>query len=91
MNVEFGKFGDGGMAIVTDAFFEHRIRRVEYYRDQRLILLVYDQEPELQGELMHYELSDAAVKLAEASDNVTIIMSSPDRKVYGYDVSLVKV
>ncbi len=91
MNVEFGKFGDGGMAIVSDDFFPHRIRRVEYYRDQRLIQLVYDQDPELQGELMHYELSDAAVKLAEASENVTIIMASPDKKVYGYHVTLVKV
>lgn len=90
MNVELGKLADGGLMIMCDLPFPHHIRRVEYYSDQKLILLIYDQ-PEHEGDLMHYELSDVASQLVEANAQVLIVDCSPDKKLYGYDVSLVKV
>jgi hypothetical protein len=90
MNIELGKLPDGGLIIMADGQFTHDIRRVEYYRDQRLIMLIYD-DPEHEGELMHYELPDVAAHAVEASPSVMVIDKSPDRKLYGYDVPLVQV
>ncbi len=91
MRIELGKFGDGGLMLLSDSAFPHQIRRVEYYRDQKLILLVYDEDPELEGELMHYEVSDVAKGLIENNASILIVSCAPNRKLYGYDVSLVKV
>lgn len=90
MNIELGQLRDGTLVILSDAHFPQDIRRIEYYRDQRLMMLIYD-DPDHDGELMHYELSDIAAEKVEASPTVTVIDKSPERKLYGYDVPLVQV
>ncbi len=90
MNIELGQMADGSIMIMADADFSYDVRRVEYYRDQRLVMLIYD-EPGHEGELMHHELNDRANALMEASGSILIINQSPDRKLYGYDVPLVQV
>ncbi|AEP10624.1 hypothetical protein [Micavibrio aeruginosavorus] len=89
MNVELGKLPDGGLVVMCDSHFPHEIRRIEYYRDQRLMMLVYDADHE--GDLMHYELSDVCANTVENSPNVMIVDHSPGRKLYGYDVPLVQI
>ncbi len=90
MNVELGQLADGGLVVMCDAPFPHEIRRIEYYRDQRLMMLVYD-TPDHDSDLMHYELSDVAASSVEASPSVLVVDHAPDRKLYGYDVPLVQV
>jgi hypothetical protein len=55
-----------------------------------LMMLVYD-DPEHEGDLMHYELPDVAHEAVEASPSIMIIDHGPGRKLYGYDVPLVHV
>ncbi len=90
MNIDLGRLADGGLVIVADAQFAHDIRRIEYYRDQRLMMLIYD-DPDHEGELMHYELPDVAAAIVESSPSIMILDKSPDKKLYGYDVPLVQV
>lgn len=90
MNVELGKLSDGGLVVMCDAPFPHAIRRIEYYRDQRLMMLVYA-IPNHEGDLMHYELSGIAAHSIESSPSVLIVDHASDRKLYGYDVPLVQV
>jgi hypothetical protein len=90
MNVELGKMSDGGLVVMCDAPFPHEIRRIEYYRDQHLMMLVYD-TPDHEGDLMHYELSGVAAHSVESSPSVMVVDHAPDRKLYGYDVPLVQV
>ena len=90
MNVELGRLADGGLVVMCDAPFPHEIRRIEYYRDQRLMMLVYDQV-EHEGDLMHYELNDVAVQAVETCPSVLVVDHSANRKLYGYDVPLVQV
>ena len=89
MNVELGKLPDGALVVMCDTHFPHEIRRIEYYRDQRLMMLVYNADHE--GDLMHYELSDVCAHTVENSPNVIVVDHAPNRAVYGYDVPLVQV
>lgn len=90
MNVELGKLNDGGLVIMCDSPFPHEIRRIEYYREQHLMMLVYD-NPTHEGDLMHYELNGIAAQSVESSPSVLVVDHSPDRKLYSYDVPLVQV
>lgn len=90
MNVELGKLSDGGLVVMCDAPFPHEIRRIEYYRDQRLMMLVYD-DPDHEGDLMHHELSEVAAHTVESSPSVLVVDHSPGHKLYGYDVPLIQV
>ena len=90
MNVELGKLADGGLVIMADSPFPHEIRRIEYYRDQRLMMLVYN-DPAHEGDLMHYELSGVNARSVETSPSVMVVDHTPDHKIYGYDVPLVQI
>ena len=90
MNIQLNQTEAGGLIIAGDEPFPHEIRHVEYHRDQKLMLLVYDNE-EQDDELMHYEIPDSAVDNIESSPSILIITYKPDRKIYGYDVPLIRV
>lgn len=89
MHVELGKLRDGRMMIMCDAPFPHVVQRVEYYRDQKLLLLVYD-HPDQQDELLHYELNDVSAKLADMNSQILIVSKEDDSRIYSYGVELVK-
>jgi hypothetical protein len=91
MRVELGKLRDGRMMMMCDAPFPHVVQRVEYYREQKLFLLVYD-HPDQQDDLLHYELNDVSAKLADANSSILIVSRlAGDRRINGYGVELVKV
>lgn len=92
MNVELGQLPDGGLVVVADQRFPHDIRRIEYYRDQRLMMLVYD-DPAHEGELMHQELKDHVAELVEASPSIMIVDKGPPPAhiLHGYEVPLVQI
>lgn len=91
MNIELGQMKDGGLVIMGDPPFGRTISRVEYYRDQRLMMLVYDAMGDEESDLMHYELSEPAITKVETSPNVLIVDKMPDQRLHGYDVPLVHI
>ncbi len=90
MNIELGILNDGRVMLVSDQPMPHVVKRVEYYRDQRLFMLVYKTSDE-EGELMHYEVPESMVKPVEKSPNVLVYSLFPGLKPLGYKVPLIKV
>lgn len=90
MNIELGILNDGGILLVSDRPLPHIVKRVEFYRDQKLFMLVYD-NPAENAELMHYEIPDAMTKPVEKSPNVLIYSLFPNHEPIGYKVPLVKI
>ncbi len=90
MNVELGTLPDGNLVVVADMAFHKDVVRVEYYRDQRLMMLVYD-DPAHNGDLMDYELTEDAARHAERSPSVLIVTAEPGKELLGYPVPLVQV
>jgi hypothetical protein len=89
MNVELGILKDGGVILVSDEGFPELVRRIEYYRDQRLIMLIYKNDDE--GQLMHYEVPQDMQVPIEKSPNVLIYSLFKDHAPIGYKVPLIKV
>jgi hypothetical protein len=90
MNIELGVLNDGGILLVSDQPLMDVVKRVEFYRDQRLLMLVYDNDNE-DSELMHYEVPGAMAYPVEKSPNVVIYSLYPDHEPIGYKVPLIKV
>ena len=90
MNVELGVLKDGGVTLMADAPFPEIIKRVEFYRDQRLFMLVYDNANQ-DSELMHFEIPDYMARPVEKSPNVVMYCIFPDHAPVGYTVPLIKV
>ncbi len=91
MNVSLGSLPDGDLVLVSDATFPADIKRIEYYRDQKLFMLVYDQ-PDHEGELMHYEIADDLARKVERKSSMVVI--EPDQatgRPMGYYTSLIQV
>lgn len=91
MSFSLGVLPDGDLAIVSDMSLPGDIKRVEYYRDQRLLMLVYDL-PDHDGELMQQELRpDVAEKVQHRSSLVIVEPSKHSGKPMGYYASLIQI
>lgn len=91
MNVELGRLPGGGVVLAADPEFPDLIKRVEYYRDQRLLMLIYD-DLEHEGELMHYEMQDEVDEFVRQAPGLTLVACNPRTNApYGYQVPLVQV
>lgn len=91
MDIELGQLPDGDLALVCGAALPADLKRVEYYRAQRLFMLVYDL-PDHEGELMHYELKpEVAQKVQRCSSLVVIEPNKKTGKATGYYTSLIQV
>ncbi|MCB1722003.1 MAG: hypothetical protein KDI11_09630 [Alphaproteobacteria bacterium] len=89
MNIELGILNDGGVVLVSDNPLPEVVRRVEYYRDQRLFMLVYNNDDE--GQLMDYEIPEDMSHPIEKSPNVIIYTMFKNHDPIGYKVPLIKV
>jgi hypothetical protein len=90
MNIELGVLHDGSVMMVSDQPLPDMVCRVEYYRDQRLFMLVYDDESN-EEDLMHYEIPDYLTTPVEKSPNIIVYSLFPDHEPIGYKVPLVQV
>lgn len=91
MNIELGLLNDGRVMLVSDEPLPHIISHVEYYRDQRLFMLIYESEGEDNELLMHYEVPLNMSDKVEKSPNMIIYCIFPNKKALGYKVPLIKV
>lgn len=91
MNVDLAQLNDGRIAVVTDAALPAQMRRIEYYRDQRLFMFIYDL-PDHDGDLMHYELPESVAREIERVGELVIIVNDvANANQYDYTVPLIKV
>jgi len=90
MNIELGILNDGRVAMVTDTLLPDVVRRVEYYREQRLFQLVYD-DGELEDHLMECELPEYMSAPVEKCPNVIILTIVDGLEPLGYKAPLIKV
>lgn len=89
MNIELGILKDGGVVLVADAPLPEVVQRIEYYRDQRLFMLVYRDSTE--GQLMDYEIPEDMAMPIEKSPNVIVYTLFKSHDPVGYKVPLIKV
>ncbi|MGH1456524.1 MAG: hypothetical protein ACRBDI_07070 [Alphaproteobacteria bacterium] len=90
MNIELGILHDGSVMMVSDKPLPDMVCRVEYYRDQRLFMLVYDDEAHAE-DLMHYEIPENLASPVENSPNIMIYSLFSNHEPIGYKVPLVQV
>lgn len=90
MNVELGQLADGSLVVASDADFPNNVRRIEYHRDQRLMMLIYD-DPTHDGELMQHELPESTADIVEAAATVLIVSGRPEEALHAYDVPLIQI
>lgn len=90
MNIELGVLNDGVVMMVSDRPLPHIVKRIEFYRDQRLMMLVYHSR-ETDSELMQYEIPMDLTDHVEQAPNVIVYSLYPNHEPVGYKVPLVKV
>lgn len=89
MNIELGILNDGGVILASDAPLPGIVRRIEYYRDQRLFMLIYNHDET--GQLMDYEIPENMAAPIEKSPDVIVYSMFKDHAPIGYKVPLIKV
>lgn len=90
-NIELGYLANGNIAFMSDTAFPGRVKRVEYYRDQRLLMVIY-QDNAHEDDLMQYEISEDAAHKVEHSPEVLIYEDNAgDGQPNGYYTSLVQI
>lgn len=82
--------------LVSDRPLPSVVSRVEYYREQRLFMLVYNtitaqDDDNEDSDLLEYEIPENMAKPVEHSPNVIIYSLFPDHDPIGYKVPLIKV
>ncbi len=90
MNIELGLLHDGNVMLVSDTPLPDIVCRVEYYREQRLFMVVYGDDNQTE-EMMHYEVPENMATPVENTPNIMIYSLFPDREPIGYKVPLVQV
>ena len=88
MRIELGILNDGGVMLVSDQPLPRVVKRVEFYRDQKLMMLVYNSEED-ESDLMHYEVPHDMVSSIETSPNVIIYSLFPNHEPIGYKAPLI--
>ncbi|MFP4097384.1 MAG: hypothetical protein ACLFP8_02665 [Alphaproteobacteria bacterium] len=91
MNIELGVLHDGTVMMVSDTPLPDIVRRVEYYREQRLFMVVYSDEDEHPDELLHYEIPEDMASPIENTPNIIVYSLFPNHEPIGYKVPLVQV
>lgn len=90
MNLELAKMNDDRILLVSDTPMPDVVKRVEYYRDQRLFMIVWYDE-NMDELLMHHEVPIDFAMAIEKTPNILIYSFYPDHDPIGYKVPLIKV
>lgn len=90
MKIEIGILDDGRITLVCDKPLPDIVKRVEYYREQRLVMLVYDDKA-FHDQLMECELPEHMAAPIEQAPDVVIFTLFPGLEPVGYKAPLIKV
>ncbi|HFB54814.1 MAG TPA: hypothetical protein ENJ46_02730 [Hellea balneolensis] len=89
-NIELGVLKDGGVMLVADRPLPDIVKRVEYYREQRLFMLIF-RDSQLDDELMHYEIPPDMAHCVEKTPNIIVYYLFANHEPIGYEVPLVQI
>ncbi len=88
---ELGVLRDGAMVLFTTRGLSHGLKRVEFYRDMKLLKLIYDDGTD-DGDLIEYEVTDHAADLIKGSArNILVVDAQNMQDPEGSDVPLVQI
>jgi len=89
--IQLAQSGDGRLVVASNQPFPADVQRVEYYRDLKLFMLVYEGEEE-ESDLMPCEMPDNVTDLIHQSPDVVVIaMKEGEGEPYGYLAPLVQI
>ena len=89
--IRLGQNEDQRLIIASDETLPSDLKRVEYYREQKLFMFVYEDENE-EDQLMPCEMDDKIANIIKASPDVIIVaMAQEGEEPYAYTAPLVQV
>lgn len=89
--IHLAQSGDGRLVLASNQALHADISRVEYYRDLKLFMLVFEGEDE-QSDLMPCEMSDDVAKIIHSSPDIVVVAMNQDgQEPYGYIAPLVQI
>ena len=89
--MHLGRTKSGELLVASNQSLPSDILRIEYYREQKLFMLVYEDRT-LEDELMPYEMTDEVSDIIKSSPDIMIVvMSEKGQEAYQYKVALVQV
>jgi hypothetical protein len=94
MNIEFGVLNVGRLTLASDGPLPDVVKRVEYYREQQLFMLVYDNDNAADSDgsaLMECEVPSHLAAPIEKSPNIVIFTIFEGLDPLAYKVPLIKV
>ncbi len=90
MAVELSILSDGGVMMLMNEPLPDIVKRVEYYREQRLFMLIYHTQNS-DSDLMEHEIPEHMTGGLEKSPDVMIYTIFEEHEPLGYKVPLIKV
>ena len=90
MNIELGLLHDGRVMMVSDTPLPDIVCRIEYYREQRMFMLVYNSDRH-EEEMMQFEVPKDMTQQVENAPNIMIYSLFPDHEPIGYKAPLIQV
>lgn len=89
--IQLGQADDGRLIIASNKKLPAKIKRVEYYREQKLFAFSFEDENE-EDMLMQYEVSDEIADIIKASPDVIIVATTgEDDKLIKYLSPLIQI
>lgn len=88
MNIELMAFDNGNVVLACQDPLPNVVQRAEYYRDQKLLMLVYGDQDD---QLMEYELNDDLNAHLVSSPNIFVFSAFDAHDPTGYKVPLVQI
>ena len=82
--------GDGRLILACSGTLTYDISRVEYYRDLKLFMMVYEDDNQ-DEDLMPHEISEDIAKIVVQSPDIIVAVKEDGEKPYGYVVPLVQI
>lgn len=90
MNIELLSFKTGHIMLAADASHPDIVKRVEYYSDQKLFLIVY-KNTSFESDLMHFEVPAHMITHVEKSPEVIIYTMFDGAEPVAYPVPLIRI
>lgn len=78
-NLALTELPDGTLMIVTDSRLPADAQRIEYYKDQKLMMLVYDKRDH-EGDLMSHELPPEVVRKVMLARKILVVAYANDNR-----------
>ncbi len=89
--ISLGQSNDGRLILASNQPFPSDVARVEYFRDQKLFMLIYE-DTEDGSDLMPCEMNDTESEIIKGSPDILVIVKEhEDADPYGYVSPLIQI